>query len=106
MFLLTAYYVIFYMCLLFTLWRMNKYKSILHYVLANVISNVFESLILLRCEPFLLQQIINLVLSRDTALIYTLKEYIEFYKLRNTSVFVTFLEASKAFDRIEHWLLF
>ena len=28
MFLLTAYYVIFYMCLLFTLWRMNKYQSI------------------------------------------------------------------------------
>ena len=38
--------------------------------------------------------------------IYTLKEYIEFYKLRNTSVFVTFLDASKAFDRIDHWLLF
>ena len=28
MFLLTACYVIFYMCLLFTLWRMNKYHSI------------------------------------------------------------------------------
>ena len=28
MFLLTAYYVIFYMCLLFTLWRMNKYQLI------------------------------------------------------------------------------
>ena len=38
--------------------------------------------------------------------IYTLKEYNEFYKLRNTSVFVTFLDARKAFDRIDHWLLF
>ena len=28
MFLLTADYVIFYMSLLFTLWRMNKYQSI------------------------------------------------------------------------------
>ena len=28
MFLLTAYYAIIYMCLLFTLWRMNKYQSI------------------------------------------------------------------------------
>ena len=28
MFLHTAYYVIFFMCLLFTLWRMNKYQSI------------------------------------------------------------------------------
>ena len=38
--------------------------------------------------------------------IYTVKEYIEFYQLRNTSVFVTFLDASKAFDLIDHWLLF
>ena len=28
MFLLTAYYAIIYMCLLFTLWRMNNYQSI------------------------------------------------------------------------------
>ena len=38
--------------------------------------------------------------------IYTLKEYIAFSKLRNTTVFVTFLNASKALDRIDHWLLF
>ena len=38
--------------------------------------------------------------------IYTLQEYIESYKRRNTTVFVTFLNASKAFDRIDHWRLF
>ena len=38
--------------------------------------------------------------------IYTLQEYIEFYKRQNTTVFVTFLDASKAFDRIDHWRLF
>ena len=38
--------------------------------------------------------------------IYTLKEFIEYYKQRNTTIFVTFLDASKAFDRIDHWLLF
>ena len=32
--------------------------------------------------------------------------FIEHYKSRNTTVFVTFLDASKAFDRIDHWLLF
>ena len=31
---------------------------------------------------------------------------IEFYKRRNTTVFVTFLDASKAFDRIDYWRLF
>ena len=31
---------------------------------------------------------------------------IEFYKSCNTSVFVTFLDASKAYDKIDHWLLY
>ena len=35
-----------------------------------------------------------------------MKEFIDFYKKRNTTVFVTFLDASKAFDRIDHWLLY
>ena len=34
------------------------------------------------------------------------KEYIESYKNRGTTVFVTFLDASKAFDRLNYWLLF
>ena len=38
--------------------------------------------------------------------IYTLKEFIEYYKCRGTTVFVTFLDASKAFDRLNYWLLF
>ena len=38
--------------------------------------------------------------------IYVLKEMIEFYKSCNTSVFVTFLDASKAYDKIDHWLLY
>ena len=38
--------------------------------------------------------------------IYTLKEYIELYRKRSTTVFVIFLDASKAFDRLECWLLF
>ena len=38
--------------------------------------------------------------------IYVLKEVIEFYRCRNTYVFVTFLDASKAYDKIDHWQLF
>ena len=33
-------------------------------------------------------------------------ELIDYYRNRCTSVYVTFLDASKAFDRINHWLLF
>ena len=45
MFLLIAYYVIFYMCLLFTLWRMNKYQSINQYYLNNGDHSVFVLLL-------------------------------------------------------------
>ena len=42
----------------------------------------------------------------DILCIYTLKEFIDYYKQRSTTVFVTFLDASKAFDKIIYWLLF
>ena len=38
--------------------------------------------------------------------IYTLRDYIELYRKRSTTVFVTFLDASEAFNRLDHWLLF
>ena len=38
--------------------------------------------------------------------IYILKECIDYYKCRGTTVYVTFLDASKAFDRLNYWLLF
>ena len=38
--------------------------------------------------------------------IYVLKEIIGYFKCRNMSVFVTFLDASKAYDKIDHWQLF
>ena len=37
---------------------------------------------------------------------YSLFEFIDFYKKRNTTVFVAFLDASKVFDRVNYWLLF
>ena len=37
---------------------------------------------------------------------YSLIEFIDYYKKRNTTVFVTFLDASKAFDRVNYWMLF
>ena len=38
--------------------------------------------------------------------IYALTEFIEYFKSRSTSVYVAFLDASKAFDKISHWTLF
>ena len=38
--------------------------------------------------------------------IYALTEFIEYLKRRSTSVYVALLDASKAFDKINHWVLF
>ena len=38
--------------------------------------------------------------------IYALSEFIEYFKSRSTSVYVAFLDASKAFDKISHWTFF
>ena len=37
---------------------------------------------------------------------YALTDFIKHFKNRSTSVYVAFLDASKAFDKINHWLLF
>ncbi len=38
--------------------------------------------------------------------IFVLKETISYYLKHNTPIFVCFLDASKAFDRLNHWVLF
>ena len=77
--------------------------------ISNIVSKVFESVILNRCESFLdttdNQFGFKSCHSTDMC-IYVMREYIEHFRSRNTSVFVTFLDASKAFDRLNHWLLY
>ena len=77
--------------------------------LAIMISKLFESTILLKCVMFLdtFPNQFGFKKGQSTDMhIYVLKEFIEFYRSRNTSVFVTFLDASKAYDIIDHWQLF
>ena len=38
--------------------------------------------------------------------IFVLKEIIDFYKRQNSPVFLCFMDATKAFDRVNHWTLF
>ena len=71
--------------------------------LATIISKLFESVLLLKCEDSLstCSNQFGFKKGHSTDLcIYALKEYIEYYKNRNTSVFVTMLDASKAFDKV------
>ena len=70
---------------------------------------MFESVLLFKCAEYLStsDNQFGFKSSNSTDLcIYTLKEFIDYYKSKGTTVHVTFLDASKAFDRIDHWLLF
>ena len=53
-----------------------------------------------------LNKAINIFLNNKKLYIYTLKEFIDYYKQRSTTVFVIFLDAKKAVDKINYWLLF
>ena len=84
----------------------NNYRPI---ALATIVSKILESVLLIKCGEYLTScdNQFGFKSSHSTDLcIYTLKEYIEYYKNRGTTVFVTFLDASKAFDRLNYWLLF
>ena len=84
----------------------NNYRPI---ALATIVSKMLESVLLLKCVEYLStsdNQFGFKSLHSTDLCIYTLKEFIEYYKTRGTTVYVTFLDASKAFDRIDHWLLF
>ena len=73
--------------------------------IANVVSKVLESILLSRCEEFLITTDNQFGFkphhSTDMC-IYTLKEVLHFYRSRGSPVFLCSLDASKAFDRVNH----
>ena len=77
--------------------------------LASVMSKVFEMSLRVKLESYLHSSDyqFGFKANHSTDLcIYTLKEVIDFYKSKSTSIYVCFMDASKAFDRVNHWLLF
>ena len=84
----------------------NNYRPI---ALSSTISKVFENVILYRLEEYLwtTDNQFGFKAGHSTDLcVYALTEFIEYFKRRSTSVYVAFLDASKAFDKISHWVLF
>ena len=84
----------------------NNYRPV---AIANVLSKVFENILLNRCEEYLFttdnQFGFKSGCSTDLC-IYSLRQYIDIFKSKRTTTYVTFLDASKAFDRLNHWTLF
>ena len=84
----------------------NNYRPI---AIATITSKLFESVILMKCEEYLFtsDNQFGFKAQHSTEFcIYSLLEFIDYYKKRNTTVFVTFLDASKAFDLVNYWMLF
>uniref|UniRef100_A0A8C6PLS6 Reverse transcriptase domain-containing protein n=1 Tax=Nothobranchius furzeri TaxID=105023 RepID=A0A8C6PLS6_NOTFU len=84
----------------------DNYRPI---AMASVLSKVFEHILLERLQNFITttenQFGFKGKLSTDLC-IYALKETVSKYMRQNTSVFMCFLDASKAFDRVNHQKLF
>ena len=84
----------------------DNYRPI---ALASVVSKLFERIVMNRIEDSIdtssNQFGFKKKHSTDTC-IYTLKELLYKYRSLNSTVFVCFLDASKAFDRINHDKLF
>ena len=77
--------------------------------IATIVSTLYESTILYKCKDFLntCENQFGFKRKHSTEFcIYTLKEFIDYCKQRSTTIFVTFLGASKTFDKIDFWLLF
>lgn len=77
--------------------------------LTCVISKLFEFLVLHRYEKVLYttanQFGFKSKLSTDMC-IFSLKQIVDYYNMYNSPVYLCFLDASKAFDKLNHWHLF
>ena len=77
--------------------------------MSSITSKVFEHVIAEQLEVYLSTNgnQFGFKSGHSTDLcIYALTECIEYFKSHSTSVYVAFLDASKAFDKISHWTLF
>ena len=77
--------------------------------LSSVISKVLEVLLLDSMEYYLFTSDNQFGFKSKHSThqcIYILKELIEFYRSHNSPMYLCFLDASKAFDRVNHWTMF
>ena len=84
----------------------DNYRPI---ALASIISKIVETIMLSRMEIHLVTQANQFGFKKKHGTdqcIFALKELISRYKSKNSCVYTCFLDASKAFDRVNHTKLF
>lgn len=84
----------------------DNYRPI---AIANVASKIVEMLILLKYENYLTSSENQFGFKKKSSTdmcIFLLKEVIDYFNSNGSPVYVCFMDASKAFDRVNHWHLF
>ena len=84
----------------------NNYRPI---ALVTIASAIFETILLDVMEPFIVTCDNQFGFKKKHSTehcIYALKNVISYYNWFGSPVYTCFLDASKAFDRVEHWSLF
>ena len=85
---------------------MNNYRGI---TIAPIISKIFEHTMQIVFQPFLTTSVYQFGFKKKSSTshaIYCLKESIDYYTGHGSNVYCSFLDASKAFDRLVHAGLF
>ena len=85
---------------------MNNYRPI---ALVTIASKIFEIIVLDVIEAFIATCDNQFGFKKKHApehCIYALKNVISYYNWFGSPVYTCFLDASKGFDRVEHWSLF
>ena len=85
---------------------MSNYRPV---ATPSVISKIFESVLLKKLSPWLYTEDNQFGFKKNLGTdqcIYGLKEVVELYKSMKGLVHLCFLDASKAFDRVNHHILF
>jgi hypothetical protein len=89
--------------------KINSKDNYRHIALASILSKIFEHVLYDRLELYLLTNDNQYGFKRKHGTdmcIYALKEIIQKYRNLNSTMFLCFLDASKAFDRVNHAKLF
>ena len=84
----------------------NNYRPI---AIATSMSKVLEQVLLVRLQDYLhtADSQFGFKAAHGTEMaIFALKQTVEYYKSKNSPVYLCFLDAKKAFDRVNHWTLF
>ena len=83
----------------------NNYRPI---TIATALSKVLEQVLLSRLARYLWTADSQFGFKRahgTEIAIFALKQTVDFYRNQDTPVYMCFLDAKKAFDRLNHWML-